>query len=279
MERVERSLRALATTDEKAVITARQVLDGVIAAYKTAVQNRPTHPSSHRLLAYAQLKAGRLGDAFRTISAAVEMEFAGRFRNAGQILQEDQAILASAWTRACPNTDVKAQMNSILNATSTQAAYQVLNHPNGGTPPTIRFVLNARAPNTDIMAEMNSILDAKHTSLADKVLNHPHARTPTLRFVLNWETDANDVDFHMYDSKGGHAYYGARNGAPPGVLYADVTQGWGPECFTIEQTAQNFPYRMEAHYYRSAGNVTVRMRACAKWCVDLIIYVCVRTYV
>jgi hypothetical protein len=28
-----------------------------------------------------------------------------------------------------------------------------------------------------------------------------------LRFVLYWETDANDVDFHIRDGKGGHAYY------------------------------------------------------------------------
>src|SRR5262249_40439466 len=27
---------------------------------------------------------------------------------------------------------------------------------------------------------------------------------PSLRFVLVWETDANDVDFHIYDGEGGH---------------------------------------------------------------------------
>ncbi len=30
---------------------------------------------------------------------------------------------------------------------------------------------------------------------------------PSLRFVLNWETDANDVDFHIFDADGGHAFY------------------------------------------------------------------------
>jgi hypothetical protein len=28
----------------------------------------------------------------------------------------------------------------------------------------------------------------------------------SLRFVLTWETDANDVDFHIYDATGGHAF-------------------------------------------------------------------------
>ena len=74
---------------------------------------------------------------------------------------------------------------------------------------------------------------------------------PSLRFVLNWETDANDVDFHIHDGRGGHAYYGARQLPSGGELYADVTTGYGPECFTIRGPAQGraFPYRLQAHYY------------------------------
>jgi len=74
---------------------------------------------------------------------------------------------------------------------------------------------------------------------------------PSLRFVLNWETDANDVDFHIHDAKGGHAYYGTKHLPSGGDLYADVTTGYGPECFTIrgprEQRA--YPYTLQAHYY------------------------------
>jgi uncharacterized protein YfaP (DUF2135 family) len=74
---------------------------------------------------------------------------------------------------------------------------------------------------------------------------------PSVRFVLNWETDANDVDFHIHDGKGGHAYYGSRRLASGGELYADVTTGYGPECFTIRGPAAGraFPYRLQAHYY------------------------------
>jgi hypothetical protein len=73
-------------------------------------------------------------------------------------------------------------------------------------------------------------------------------RAPSLRFVLNWETDANDVDFHIYDGKGGHAYY-SRALPTGGELYADVTTGYGPECFTIPGPALAFPYTLQAHYY------------------------------
>jgi hypothetical protein len=74
---------------------------------------------------------------------------------------------------------------------------------------------------------------------------------PSLRFVLVWETDANDVDFHIYDGKGGHAYYGAPNLPSGGSLYADVTTGYGPECFTIRGAREKraYPYTLQAHYY------------------------------
>jgi hypothetical protein len=74
---------------------------------------------------------------------------------------------------------------------------------------------------------------------------------PSLRFVLVWETDANDVDFHIYDGKGGHAYYGMPNLPSGGSLYADVTTGYGPECFTIRGAREKraYPYTLQAHYY------------------------------
>jgi tetratricopeptide (TPR) repeat protein len=75
---------------------------------------------------------------------------------------------------------------------------------------------------------------------------------PSLRFLLTWETDANDVDFHIRDGRGGHAFYAQRALQSGGELYADVTTGYGPECFTIRNPAAGraYPYRLQAHYYR-----------------------------
>jgi tetratricopeptide (TPR) repeat protein len=75
------------------------------------------------------------------------------------------------------------------------------------------------------------------------------ATRPSLRFVLNWETDANDVDFHIYDGKGGHAFYSQKALPSGGALYEDVTTGFGPECFTIEGQAAAYPYTLQIHYY------------------------------
>ena len=74
---------------------------------------------------------------------------------------------------------------------------------------------------------------------------------PSLRFVLVWETDANDVDFHIRDGRGGHAFYSSPALPSGGNLYADVTTGYGPECFTIRGAPEKraYPYTLQAHYY------------------------------
>jgi len=69
------------------------------------------------------------------------------------------------------------------------------------------------------------------------------------RFVLYWETDANDVDFHIQDAKGGHAWYSSQHLPSGGDLYADVTTGYGPECFTIPGNPKAGPYRLSIDYY------------------------------
>ena len=72
---------------------------------------------------------------------------------------------------------------------------------------------------------------------------------PSTRFIMYWETDANDVDFHIRDSRGGHAWYSKMNLPSGGDLYADVTTGYGPECFAIQGTPKAGPYRLSINYY------------------------------
>jgi len=69
------------------------------------------------------------------------------------------------------------------------------------------------------------------------------------RFLLYWETDANDVDLHVQDAVGGHAWYSHKTLESGGELYADVTTGFGPECFEIVGAATAGPYKLGVHYY------------------------------
>jgi len=75
------------------------------------------------------------------------------------------------------------------------------------------------------------------------------ASKPSLRFVLSWETDTNDVDLHVYDAEGGHASYASKSLASGGRLHGDVTNGYGPELFEIVGKKRSRGYRLQAHYY------------------------------
>jgi tetratricopeptide (TPR) repeat protein len=72
---------------------------------------------------------------------------------------------------------------------------------------------------------------------------------PSTRFILYWETDGNDVDFHIRDARGGHAWYSHRQLSSGGELYADITTGYGPECFAIQGTPHAGPYQLAINYF------------------------------
>jgi tetratricopeptide (TPR) repeat protein len=103
----------------------------------------------------------------------------------------------------------------------------------------------------ETLALMLTTLD-KRQQLETLFPGHPveweKVTQPQLRFVLMWETDANDVDFHIYDKRQNHAFYSQPNLRTGGSLYADITTGYGPECFTIPQPTA-FPYKIQANYY------------------------------
>jgi len=168
-----------------------------IDTYQKAVLERPDHPSGHRLLAWALLRAGRLEEAFAALEAGLEQQYpGGRFAGADRVLREDLGLLAAALLHAEP-----ARREDVLER-----------------------------------------LEAHGARIESE---------PSLRFVLTWETDANDVDLHVHDRKGGHAYYSQKTLPSGGELYADVTTGYGPECFTVNGPGDRgaAPYRLRVHYY------------------------------
>jgi len=168
-----------------------------IDTYRKAVEDRPDHPSGHRLLAWALLRAGQYEAAFEALEKGLEQQYpGGRFAGADRVMKEDLGLLAAAWLRAEPSR----------------------------------------------RRELAGRLSDHDARLEDE---------PSLRFVLSWETDANDVDLHIYDRKGGHAFYSQKTLPSGGVLYEDVTTGYGPECFTVRSPEGKgaAPYHLRVHYY------------------------------
>jgi tetratricopeptide (TPR) repeat protein len=170
-------------------------LELAVDTYHHAVEQRPDHPNSHRLYAYALLREGRPRKAFDAIAAGADRDYPrDRFAGVDQVLSEDVGLIAAAWIRAEPSE----------------------------------------------AAKIRSRVERLGTAIPTE---------PSTRFVMSWETDANDVDFHVHDRFGDEAYYGAKQLPSGGSLYADVTTGYGPECFTIDGYASAFPYRFEALYF------------------------------
>ena len=161
--------------------------------YAVARDQRPDHPTSHRLLGYSLLKKGDHAGAFDALEKGLAM-CKDRYLAARPIFREDLGLVAAAWLAAAP---------------------------------TKRALIEERATRSNVEIPSQS----------------------SLHFVLSWETDTNDVDLHVYDAEGGHAFYSAPELASGGSLTRDVTTGYGPESFRVKGAARSSSYRLQAHYY------------------------------
>jgi hypothetical protein len=167
-----------------------------VDTFAVAVQQRPDHPSGHRLLAWALVRLKEWTAAFEALCAGLTAKWPEhRYPGVRQVLRDDLGLVAAGWAAASPVEE------DAIRARLTEA---------GGHWP----------------------------------------EGPSMRLVLSWETDANDVDLHVYDRSGDHACYSSRQLASGGQLLADVTTGYGPECFVINGVPAAGPYRVQAHYYR-----------------------------
>ena len=134
-------------------------------------------------------------------------------------------------------------------------AFETLSAGLARTYPTGRFAghLRVLADDRQLVAAawLRRATGARRAAVQERLTraNVRPASRPSLRFVLSWETDANDVDLHVRDARGGHAYYQQPNLGSGGRLYADVTTGYGPESFAVEGKPRAFPYKLQVHYY------------------------------
>lgn len=72
---------------------------------------------------------------------------------------------------------------------------------------------------------------------------------PSVRFVLSWETAASDVDLHIRDGGGWHAYHKNPALESGGNLYGDIKDGIGLEAFVIDGEPTAYPYYVQVEYF------------------------------
>ena len=72
-----------------------------------------------------------------------------------------------------------------------------------------------------------------------------------VRISMSWDADMTDVDLHVYEPTGEHAYYGHNRTAMGGLVSRDFTQGYGPEEYVLRR-ARPGQYTVKARYYGSS---------------------------
>ncbi|HWO18218.1 MAG TPA: VIT domain-containing protein [Kofleriaceae bacterium] len=76
-----------------------------------------------------------------------------------------------------------------------------------------------------------------------------------LRISLSWDLDLTDVDLHVFEPLGEHAYYGHNRTDMGGLVSRDFREGYGPEEYVLRKAIPG-TYQVKAHYYGS-GQQTV----------------------
>jgi len=92
----------------------------------------------------------------------------------------------------------------------------------------------------------------------DKILNdsvtfYSKAPPKAMKIVLMWDTDRTDVDLHVTEPTGEVCFYGNRNSKIGGSLDVDVTNGYGPEVYTLAAPTKGV-YKISVQYFSDNGN-------------------------
>ncbi len=92
-------------------------------------------------------------------------------------------------------------------------------------------------------------------SATDTVRVFSLAEAKDVHVTLTWDTDGTDVDLWVFDAAGEKCFYSHKQTACGGSLDTDVTDGFGPETFTLSHAPAG-RYRVAAHFY-SGGSPTL----------------------
>lgn len=73
-----------------------------------------------------------------------------------------------------------------------------------------------------------------------------------VRVVMTWDADLTDMDLHVVEPSGEEAYYGHARTTIGGKVSRDITDGYGPEVYSLRR-AMNGSYKLKAKFYGSSA--------------------------
>jgi hypothetical protein len=74
-----------------------------------------------------------------------------------------------------------------------------------------------------------------------------------ITITLTWDTNDTDVDLHVFDPLGNHAWYAGLDGIPGAMLDNDDVDGFGPEIFTFPDPISG-TYHVNVDYFDDNGH-------------------------
>lgn len=80
------------------------------------------------------------------------------------------------------------------------------------------------------------------------------------RATLTWSTDDTDIDLHVWDAQGEHAWFSERDGIPGSMLTRDIVTGFGPESFVDRRPRGGRPLTYGVCYYSERGQGATRVQ-------------------
>ena len=96
-------------------------------------------------------------------------------------------------------------------------------------------------------------IQTKDTFVKDSVSFYSTAPSKALKIILMWDTDKTDVDLHVIEPTNEECFYDHRETEIGGQLDLDVTDGFGPEVYTLAEPTKGI-YKIKVHYYSDNGN-------------------------
>lgn len=223
---------------------------------------------------------GRTGDAVRAVSSLIE-------QNPGHTgFLQDTAYTLMAWD--LNNHAYRLLLRSVMKRPQEPHAYLAIARLMERTGQPVKamsfyeIVLNGRWSNrfgdfsSIARAEYHRMLNTVSSGKVPDALSSLVARRKKetadalnlkqtdLGVRIMWNTDDTDVDLHVTEPTGEECYYENPNTDIGGHITSDVTEGYGPERYTITDAKQG-TYRIRVKYYSGSSNrVGLRTRVFAE---------------
>jgi tetratricopeptide (TPR) repeat protein len=204
---------------------------GAVRALSSAVELRPRHGESMRLVGYALLALAQYDPAvelferlriLRTFEGEAYLEEALALDSSGRVdraAENYEILLARDWPRhdAELSTTARTHYGRMLRSLIARGAF---------SPPERRAV-RAR------LAELE-VEDADFS------------------LTTHWSSDQVDIDLWVYEPTGEKCFYQHPSTQAGGALYWDTTDGLGPELYQAKDTVRG-SYDSIVHYYGSSA--------------------------